>query len=82
MASNFFWVSSYNFFNNGVPHKFLWFLGSVLLALCNDTTFVEKTHVHVQLDYQHLILTLKFISIGRNYLAEFKYLKIKCRKEF
>ena len=27
------------------PYKFLLFLGSVLLSLCNDTTFVEKTLV-------------------------------------
>ena len=45
----FFGVSSCNFFNNGFPHKFWWFLGSVSLALCNDTTFVEKTLVSLYL---------------------------------
>ena len=31
-----------NFFNKGLPYKILTFLSSVLIALSNDTTFVDK----------------------------------------
>ena len=41
----FFGASSSNFFNKGLPNKFLMFLSSVLIPLSNDTTFVEKNDV-------------------------------------
>ena len=60
-TQTFFWPSSSNFFNKGLPYKILMFLSSVLIALSNDTTFVGKNEVAL-----NLTCTLKNIFFRPN----------------